>query len=192
MDKRRQLKVVRPHDQKLGRATIMDRALAQRYGSTYVHLAAFAIDVDRVREQEQEPSALPFAWEVYLTEAQLGVLVETARHDPTPMIEETCLGILEQPRSKREGAGPLGSQLPFAIYTAVARGILPARLGQCFASWTKPPVDLIEDVERLAKAEGMLARLVDHCLDARIEPPLIEPVRSALVALLESPPSSDE
>lgn len=168
----------------------MDRALAQRYGAPYVHLAAFAIDVDRVRERH--PEGQPFGWEVYLTEAQLGRLLETEKRDPTPMLEETCLAILELPRTKQSGPDPLGSQLPFAIYTAVARNILPARLGQCFASWTKPPVDLIDEVARLSKDGGMLARLVDHCLDAVLEPPLIAPVRSALVALLERAPSPDE
>jgi len=191
MNKRRQLKVVRGSgDQKLGRATIMDRALAQRYGTSYVHLAAFAIDVDRVRERESEE--LPFGWEVYLTETQLAHVMETAQRDPVPMLEEMCLGILEQPRPKHGEASVLGGQLPFAIYTGVGRGLLPARLGQCFASWAKPPVDLIADVEALSKQEGLLASLVEHCLDADVDPPLIAPVREALIALSERGPRPSE
>lgn len=181
MRKPRTLKVMGPSDAKLGRATIMDRALAQRYGAAYVHLAAFAIDVDRVRERDERD--LPFAWEVYLTEAYLRHLVETAKHDPTPMIEDTCLAILELPRPRHGEAGALGSQLPFAIYTAVGRDILPASVGQCFASWAKPPADLIDEMASLDQQEGLLARLVDHCLRVEIDPPLVGPVREALLGL---------
>ncbi|HEX6243796.1 MAG TPA: hypothetical protein VFZ61_22935, partial [Polyangiales bacterium] len=59
---KRPLRVVGTKESKLGSATIMDRALAQRYGAPYVHLAAFAIDVDRVHRLEDERSTLPFAW----------------------------------------------------------------------------------------------------------------------------------
>jgi hypothetical protein len=181
MQKPRQLKLMGARDEKLGRPTIMDRALAQRYGTQYVYLAAFAIDVDRVRAYDEE--GLPFAWEVYLTEAQLKRLIESAPHDPVPMLEEMCLAIFELPRPRPGEQGPLGSQLPFAIYTAIARGILPAALGQCFASWKKPPVDLIDDVRAMEGDASLLPRLARHCLGADIQPPLIGPVREALTAL---------
>lgn len=174
------LKVMEARDSKLGRSTIMDRALATRYGGPYVHLAAFAIDVDRVREREDE--GLPFAWEVFLTEAQLAQLYDSASHDPTPMLEEMCLAILEQPQAAGS-EGPLGSQLPFAIYTGVARKLLPASLGQCFHAWKKPPVDLIGDVNALAAEPGLLAKLARHCLAASLQPPLVMPVREALEKL---------
>ena len=179
--KPRQLKVMGSRDAQLGRATIMDRALAARYGATYVHFAAFAIDVDRVREHDEH--GLPFGWEVYLTEAQLRRLFETERQDPTPMLEEMCLGVIELPRPKPGASGPLGSQLPFAVYTAVARGLAPAALGQCFSSWKKPPVDLIDEVRALADTPALLARLASHCLNSAVQPPLVAPVRQALSEL---------
>lgn len=181
MQKPRQLKLMGAREEKLGRPTIMDRALAQRYGASYVHLAAFAIDVDRVRERDE--GDLPFAWEVYLTEAQLKRLLESADRDPAPMLEEMCLGILELPRPGPGTPAALGSQLPFAIYTAVARKILPASLGQCFIHWKKPPVDLIEDVSAMERDAGLLERLARHCLRVPIDPPLVGPVREALSAI---------
>lgn len=181
MAKSRQLKVVGAADTKLGRPTIMDRALAHRYGAAYVHLAAFAIDVDRVHALEA--AELPFAWEVFLTEVQLKHLFDTAKQDPTPMLEDVCLGILELPRPKHGQLAPLGSQLVFSIYTAVARGIAPARLGQCFASWKKPPADLIDELAKLDTLPNITERLAQHCLAAPIEPPLVQPVREALERL---------
>jgi hypothetical protein len=175
------LKVAGPRDEKLGRDTIMDRALAARYGAAYVHLAAFTIDVDRVRELEAPD--LPFAWEVYLTECQLEQLMDTAVSDPKPMLEEMCLAILELPRPRAGEQGPFGSQLPFAIYTAVARKIVPPSLGQCFANWKKPPADLIEEVEAMASDPGLKGRLAKHCLTVQLSPPLAPPAREALELL---------
>lgn len=178
MQKPPQLKVVSSAEAKLGRPTIMDRALAARYGAAYVRLAAFAIDIDRVHQLDQP--GLPFAWEVYLTEVQLERLVNTSRHDPMPMLEDMCLAILELPRPKGTHLAPLGSQLPFAVYTAVGRGVLPNKLGQCFAGWKKPPVDLIADVTALANEHALSARLARLCLEAPITPQLAPPTREAL------------
>jgi hypothetical protein len=182
--KQKRLNVLRPKDSKLGRATIMDRALAQRYGAPYVHLAAFAIDVDRVHRARPEAPELPDAWEVFLTEQRLKNFMNEAIKDPAAMLEEMCLAVMELPRNEELGA--LGGQLPFAIYVGVAHGHLPAVLGGCFQSWRRPPVDLIDELATLAKDEALLAKLANYCLDARIEPPLVEPVREALYALASS------
>jgi hypothetical protein len=181
MRKPRQLKVVAPKDTKLGRPTIMDRALAQRYGAPYVHLAAFAIDVDRVHQGSEHE--LPFAWEVFLTELQIRQVMETAHKDPAPMLEEMCLGILELPRPKHGDTAALGSQLTFAVYTALARGFVATELGHCFSIWRKPPVELVDEMNELEKDPAMTARLVDHCLNAELDPPLVTPVREALLLL---------
>jgi hypothetical protein len=183
MNKPRQLKVVGAGDTKLGRPTIMDRALAARWGAPYVHLAVFAIDVDRVHQLE-EPS-LPFAWEVYLTELRLARLVAEATHDPMQMVEDVTLAILDLPRPRGGKLPPLGSQLPFAVYTAVGHGILPNKLGSCFQVWKKPPVDLLEDVSKLAAQQGLSARLARHCLDVALSPPLAPPTRETLEQLAE-------
>jgi hypothetical protein len=178
---RRTLSVVSAKETKLGRPTIMDRALAHRYGAPYVHLAAFAIDVDRVHALEDE--SLPFGWEVYLTEVQLARFISSSNHDPVPLLEDTCLAIMELPRPKAGQLAAFGSQLVFAVYTAVARGIVPPQLGHCFASWKKPPADLIDEMAELANQEGLAQRLARHCLEAPIEPPLVAPVREALLAI---------
>jgi hypothetical protein len=162
----------------------MDRALAQRHGANYVHLVAFAIDVDRVRERDGDESSLPFGWEVWLTERYLTQLVESAPRDPTPVLEDACLAVMDLPRPRQGTPPPLGNQLPFAIYAGVARGHLPAALGQCFRSWKKPPRALLEELAELEQQEGVLERLVQHCLDAELEPPLVGPVREALARLL--------
>jgi hypothetical protein len=188
VSKRKPLGLVDPRATKLGRPTIMDRALAQRYGAPYVHLAAFAIDVDRVHRDGPGSDALPFAWEVFLTELRLRALLDEASADPAPMLEETCLQVMDLPRPAGQGLGALGAQLPFAVYTAVAHGHLPARLGQCFSAWKKPPVELIDEVAQLFSSPGLGAQLTAHCLSAPLTPPLAEPVRQALLALTERPP----
>jgi hypothetical protein len=179
---KKQLRVVRPQEQKLGRPTIMDRALAQRYGAPYVHLAAFAIDVDRVRELDPEDDTLPFGWEVWLTERYLEQLFETATRDPAPMIEDACLSVLELPRPRHGEPAPFGSQLPFAVYAGVTREKLPDTLAACFRTWKKPPRQLLEALAEADQREGLLSQLAQHCLRAPVEPPLVEPVRAALVA----------
>ena len=68
MKGKRALPSVAPEQTALGLPTIMDRELAAAHGVTYVHLAVFAIDVDRVYWLEPEHEGLPFGWEVFLTE----------------------------------------------------------------------------------------------------------------------------
>jgi hypothetical protein len=180
--KKKGLRVARPADTKLGRATIMDRALAHKYGAPYVHLAAFAIDIDRVHRLEGERSTLPFAWEVYLTEMRLARFMDEATVDPSTMFEDMCLSVMDLPAA-RETQGVLGAQLPFAFYVGLAHDHLPTRVGTCFQGWKKPPIELIEETGKLAETSGLLAKLAQHCLGAGLEPPLVEPVRVALEAM---------
>jgi hypothetical protein len=185
--KQKRLKVVRPRDTKLGRATIMDRSLAQRYGAPYVHLAAFAIDVDRVQRLDAEQSELPFGWEVAITEARLTRFMDETSIDPAPMLEDMCLAAMECEATSGDTQGVLGAQLPFAIYTGVAHQELPSRLGSCFHTWKHPPTELIDEVGTLLATEGMVPKLAEHCLTADVEPPLVEPVRAALTAMKNKP-----
>src|SRR5687767_12121428 len=141
VSKQKRLNVITPKDTKLGRATIMDRALAQRYGAPYVHLAAFAIDVDRVYRSDPDAPGLPFGWEVLLTELRLNAYMDEAVNDPAAMLEEMCLAVMELPPPRGDEPGALGGQLPFAVYVGVAHGELPAVLGNCFHVWRRPPVD---------------------------------------------------
>lgn len=183
MSKKKGLRVAKPGDQKLGSATIMDRALAQRHGAPYVHLAAFAIDVDRVHRLELDRPTQPFAWEVFLTELRLARFMDEATSDPAQMLEDMCLAVMDLPRPASDAQGVLGAQLPFAIYAGVAHEHLPASLGNCFHAWKKPPTDLLSELTELAARPGLGAQLARHCLQAQLTPPLAEPVRVALDAL---------
>src|SRR4051794_4248904 len=101
----------------------MDRALAQRYGSTYVHAAAFAIDIDRVHEQCGDDESWPFGWEVLLTEAYLAHFLGGPIY--LQLLEDMCLQVLDLPKLKQDQQAPLGSQITFAMYAAVAHKQLP-------------------------------------------------------------------
>ncbi len=169
----------------------MDRGLAQRYGALYVHLAAFAIDVDRVRELDPEDGSLPFGWEVWLLEHYLRFLLEAGDSAPdktTAVLEDACLSVMDLPRPLPGRPAPFGSQLPFAIYAGVARGRLPESLGSCFRSWRKPPVDLLQELEAMDRTPTTRDALVRHCLGAPVEPALVPPVKAALEALLAFEP----
>lgn len=160
----------------------MDRALAQRHGAPYVHLVAFAIDVDRVHAQTPD-EAFPFGWEVFLTEARVLAFMKEAERDPCPLLEDICLSVMEQP-APRGGALPaFGIQFPFAVYVATARGQLPPALMACFRDWKKPPSQLVEAVQEMEAHPTLRGDLARHCLQAPLSPPLVEPVRHSLLAL---------
>ena len=164
----------------LGRATIMDPALAAQHGVAYVHLVAFAIDVDRVREAvEGYDDPRPFAWEVFLTEAYL-----LARFDPTRrpeqvhLLEDVVLGILEG------AVDALGAQVAFAVWDAIARDRFPQRLKGAFSSWEARPTELVKDLAELFAREAALTReLAASCLEVALDPPLAPPTRAALEAM---------
>ena len=183
MNATKRLKLARPDDQKLGRPTIMDRALAQRHGASYVHLAAFAIDIDRVHAASGEQARLPFGWEVFLTEVRLLAFMDETEKDPCPLIEDICLSIMEAPTPRSRAAPPFGSQFPFAVYTGVQRGLLPGSLESCFREWKKPPTHLVDATTAMAEDRALLPRLIQHCFTTPVSPPLVDPVRHSLTAL---------
>ncbi len=170
-------------DRKLGRSTIMDRALAQKYGAPYVHAAAFAIDIDRVQQiSDDEDPNLPFGWDVVLTDQYVCTFVA-----PLPealgLLDDLVLSVLDLSESTGAEAAPLGSQLPFAVFSALERGALPDALHGCFRAWRKPPLELSRDVAAFVQDRALVQRLCDHCLTAPLSPPLVAPVREALIAL---------
>ncbi|MCC6873002.1 MAG: hypothetical protein IT378_01740 [Sandaracinaceae bacterium] len=166
-----------PAREGLGLPTIMDRDLATQHGVRYVHLAAFAIDVDRVREAvEGYGDPRPFAWEVFLTERYL-----LARFDPREdraLVEDAVLSILDgEPDA-------LGAQLAFALWDAIARGRWPSSSKQAFASWKGRPDEMVRDLAPLWRDEAAHARsLAAGCLDVELDPPLAPPTRAALEAM---------
>ncbi|HJL17799.1 MAG TPA: hypothetical protein RMH99_19195 [Sandaracinaceae bacterium LLY-WYZ-13_1] len=175
-----------PRTEGLGLRTIMDPALAQRHGVPYVHLAAFAIDVDRVRDAvEGFDDPRPFGWEVLLTEAYLQARFDPIRRpEQVLLFEDVVLSILEgEPDA-------LGAQLVFAIWDGIVRGRFPKRLEEAFAGWKTRPKELVKDLAKLwAEGEARVAALAAGCLDVPLEPPLAPPTREALEALRDGPPS---
>lgn len=169
--------------QGLGAPTIMDRALAAAHGSPYVHLAVFAIDIDRIYTLGEE-QALPFGWEVFLTELQVMRCIEPlAELQRLRLLEDICLSVLEQ----APDAQALGSQLVFAVYDGVVRGTLPPELSSVFRSWHSPPRELVSALGTYFDARDELTpRLVDHCLRRALSPPLSELTRAALQALRDA------
>ncbi len=154
--------------------TIMDRALAARHGAPYVHLAAFAIDVDRVREAvEGYGDPRPFGWEVLLTEAYL-----LEARVGAEILEDIVLSVLDgEPDA-------LGGQLAFSVWDAIERGELPRELRRAFASWRARPKELTKALASLwPDAPRLVPELSRGCLDAAVDPPLAPPTRAALEAL---------
>ena len=169
-----------PSLDKLGLPTIMDRALAERHGVPYVHLAVFAIDVDRVREAvEGYDDPRPFGWEVFIAECYLCDRFDPIRRpEEVWLLEDVVLSILD-------GApDALGSQLAFAIYDAIARGRFPQRLEPAFKSWEARPTELLKDLGKLfLREEELRIALAEGCLGVELTPPLAPPTKAALAAL---------
>jgi hypothetical protein len=165
-----------PAQEKLGLPTIMDRALAARHGVAYVHLAAFAIDVDRVREAvEGYDDPRPFGWEVLLTEAY--VVARFGAGDAT-IVEDAVLSVLDgEPDA-------LGAQLPFAVWDAIERGELPRTLRDAFRSWRARPRELVRALGALwERGDAIVRELAESALAVELDPPLAPPTREALEAM---------
>lgn len=175
---RRSLPQVSAKAEGLGHPTIMDRSLALRHGSLYVHLAVFAIDVDRVRDAlEDIDDPLPFGWEVFLTEAYLIAHVDPSDAAHRAMIEDVVLGILEG----QSGEAVFGSQLPFAIFDAIERGVLPEDMRVSFSGWRARPTQLVSELAKLwCDPEELRRDLSRVCLETRMDPPLAAPSLEAL------------
>ncbi len=160
--------------------------MAARYGVPYVHLAAFAIDVDRARDaldddENGAASELPMGWEVFLTARYLASRVD-AREDPArSMIEDLVLAVFELPPSEE---AVFGSQLPFAVWHCVERGVFPKELDRLFRTWKARPRELGRDLDRLMAAEPeSTRRFAELCLDLALEPPMAPPTLEALALL---------
>ncbi|MFI5307195.1 MAG: DUF167 domain-containing protein [Polyangiales bacterium] len=175
--KGRKLPLVRASAQRLDLPTIMDRALAQKHGSAYVQLAAFAIDVDRAYVATSDDAGLPFGWEVFLTERHLLGRTDPENAAQVGLLAQCCLSILEQPPD----AQGYGSQLLFAVYDAVERGLLPQALRALFSAWSRKPKQLRKALDALWQSpDESLARCAAHVLDANLDSELTPPTRQAL------------
>jgi hypothetical protein len=184
MKRKRLLPSVQSEQSGLGLPTIMDRDLAATHGVLYVHLAVFAIDIDRVYWQDPEDSSLPFGWEVFLTEC---FLLQHLHDEPGSheLLEALCVPLLEE----TPGEPPLGGQIVFAIYDAVRSAQLPPALSKLFSTWQNPPRELLSALDELdATRAQALPVLAQHCLSAELTPPLAPPTREALLKMREPAP----
>jgi hypothetical protein len=181
---RKPLPLIQTRQEGLGAPTIMDRALAEQHGSRYVQLAVFAIDVDRVCQAHSDNEALPLGWEVFVTEALLVALVDPTEEAQHSMLEDACLDLLVDQADAR-----LGSQLPFAVYDAVVRGVFPESLKPLFHRWRTPSKSLLRDLADFWQARDQaLPKLVELCLNTPLSPPLAPPTVEALQKLaLQNP-----
>lgn len=167
----------------LGLPTIMDLALAAAHGVRYVHLAVFAIDIDRTYWLDPERSDLPFGWEVFVTEHYLLEHVDPSDPAQRELLEAACLDLMDE----SPGEPPLGGQLTFAVYDAVQRKQLPEALGNLFSRWRSPPRELLQSLTALwAARDASLAQIAKACLAADLTPPLAPPTRHALEAMVGS------
>jgi hypothetical protein len=177
---RRKLRTIGEQPAGLGLHTIMDRQLASVFGAKYVHLAVFAIDIDRVYWLDPERTDLPFGWEVFLCEHELLARFDRESASDRELIAAMCANILEAP----PGEPALGGQIVFAIYDAIHRGQLDAEMRALFTSWKKPPEDLLESLAQLWEAPSEAAKpLAEYCLRAALTPPLAPPTQATLEAL---------
>lgn len=171
----------------LGAETIMDRALAAKHGVAYVHLAAFAIDIDRVARAFDDEPDLPFGWDVLLTESYLLERLDADDPRVRAMVEEVVLDLVEGERDA-DAPPPLGSQLPFALYDAIERGTWPAPEEPLFRRWKPSARRLVRELEPLwSEAAELVPRLCRELLQLPIDPPFAPPVAEALRRLATTP-----
>jgi hypothetical protein len=180
MTSKRVLQRIGPQQTALGLPTLMDRDLAAAHGVSYVHLAVFAIDIDRIYWLDPEDNDLPFGWEVFITEQFLISHLPAITPEQTEMLEAICMPLLEE----TPGEPPLGGQIVFAIFDAVRRSELPETLRKLFATWRMPPRDLLNALTELHRdPEACLPALAQYCLQAELSPPLAPPTREALLKM---------
>lgn len=179
---RKPLPLLNARQEGLGLPTIMDRALAQQHGALYVQLVVFAIDIDRVCQALEEDESIPLGWEVFLTEAFLVTLVDGTDELQRSMLEDLCLDVLVD-----QGDPRLGSQLPFAVFNAIARGALPESLKPLFHRWKAPSKSLLKDLAAFwSEKDEALPKLAELCLATPLDPPLAPPTVRALQKLVSA------
>lgn len=160
----------------------MSPMLATEFGSEYVHLAAFAIDIDRIQALiEEDPAAKwPFGWELFLTEYFMLGLLEPLNDRFVLLLREICKEMVGEAASGEL----LGAQLPFAIYDAINRGFLPEELKSLFDVWES--VELPEELDESWERPNIeAADLAEACLEVEMSPPLSPTTQVALEDIVE-------
>lgn len=182
----KRLSIVSPQKERLGAETIMDKTLAAQHGIPYVHLVAFAVDTDRIREAlEQEDDGddmLPFGWEIFLTAHYIRTRFEASSEGHRVLLEDAVLSVLDRVKARTP---PLGAQLAFAVYDLVRRGFLHEELAVLFDAWKKKPDKALDALDGLwddaAESAGVLAHA---CLQVELAPPPAPPTMEAWGAMV--------
>jgi len=176
------LRVMTTRDEGLGQPTIMQKDLALRHGTPYIHLAVVAIDLDRVHEATEWDERFGFGWEVSLTAAYLIQALDPANPQHVGLVEDACLAVMDQ----SDETAALGTQLPFAAYVLVQKNFWPDAWPVLFASW-RSPRKLIQALGDDWNDTARLSGLAAACLQLQLSPPLAAPTQQFLQALLISP-----
>ncbi len=174
---------LQPVREGIGTPTVMEPALADRFGVPYVHAVVYAIDTDRVRAHvdDHEPRSgeeggpWPFGWEVFLTGHRLAGLLDAERDHE---LLEAMVG------SAIEAGHALGSQLALSAFDLVERGEWPSAGRAWFARWRRQdPVKLSRSLDAFwADRAGWAERLAARCLACPLDPAAAPPTRSAWAA----------
>ena len=162
----------------------MDPELAQRFGVAYVHLVAFAIDIDRIHEatQDDPDGVWPFGWEVFLSEIHMLGMFDPAVPEERELVVTVCEGIMQLPKDSLA----FGAQLPFCLYDAITRGEWPEEDRSVFRSWKDGPDELTEALKPLWVDANVEANdLALACTEVVMHPAISPPSRQALDAMLE-------
>lgn len=163
----------------------MDPALARQHGVLYVHLAALAIDLDRIADavEHEAEEDWPFGWEVFLTEVVLLAEVDPEQEAFRNLVEDLCTSALDASGDEV----PLGAQVLFAVHDAVTRGDWPRELGELFDSWQDDAdASLAEELAPLWEdPEVAAADLAAACLKVELDPPIAPTTRVILEAIVE-------
>lgn len=190
-------------DEGLGIPTIMDKALAARWGPRYVRATAFAIDVDRIerwvqvatqmatqratQRVTQEAQAVtteiwPFGWEIFVTEKILSKIFDVTEQLDVELLETVVYAIHERVEAHGD---VLGAQWLFAVFDLVSRSIWPPAMLGPISGWkTQSQLILSLDVLWSESLKSMVG-LSERCL--RINAIRIAPTtRSLLEASLAS------
>lgn len=182
---KKSLPTVRDEALGLGEKTLMDPGLAARHGVPYVHLAAFAIDLDRaarvVDDQDDGggQSLFDFGWEVFLVEVHLLGLLDPTSEAHLDLLDDLVESVMEHEEA------PLGSVVIFAIRDAARRGELPARFEKASRTWKALPSKLVRSLDALFEHLAVEATdLAEAVLELPLVPPLAPPTKDALVAMI--------
>ncbi|MGB0680710.1 MAG: hypothetical protein ACPGUV_13740 [Polyangiales bacterium] len=169
----------------LGRPTIMQAELARVFGPPYVHLAAFSIDIDRLRPTLDATHDWPLGWEVFLIAGAIDALQPEADADIADMLVATAESLVACIDEEER----LGLPLLLAVRELSRRRRLPRAFAKLFQDWDALSAPLKRCLDLLWQGRASWqTRLAQACLAAPLAPPLAPPSRQLLERLVAGAP----